>query len=224
MDLQTFTSAGKASKKLTVSDDIFSVDAPASIVHAVVRWQRAKRRAGTHSTLNRAAIGGSGSKPWKQKGTGRARAGSKRSPLWVGGAVTFGPTPRSYEFKLPRKVKRKALLGVLSDRARSGSIVVVDDLAGMSGRTKDFISVLEGLNLCEAGRVKRGPDGGKVIFLYSEGEEMAYRGAKNIEGLNCLRVEGTNVYDLLKSKKILASEKTIKALESNVSGAKKDSE
>jgi large subunit ribosomal protein L4 len=230
MELESYKVSGDGLSALTASEGskvsvnpaLFTVSANASVIHSVVRWQRAARRAGTHATLNRKKMEGGGKKPWKQKGTGRARAGSSNSPLWVGGAVIFGPQPRSYAFKLPRKVKLQALLAVLSDRAASGSLLVVDQLpsgteAG-SVKTTAFSKMLEsikladGSNLATKGRISKG----RLMLVYSNDEASSYYAARNIEGVECIKVDGVNTYDLLRCKKILISEPTLRKLEESL--------
>jgi len=207
MELAVVNTSGSEVKKVSVRDDIFGAGVNESVVHSVVRWQRAKRRAGTHATLNLARMSGGTKKPFKQKGTGRARAGSVNSPLWVGGAVIFGPQPRDYSFKLPRKVRRQALCGAISAKVEAGKLVVVDAISIEKPKTKEFFSILSTLNL-------RGSEGSpskppKVVFLFSKGEEAAAVSARNISGVTCLPVEGVNVYDVVNADCLLLTEQSL---------------
>ncbi len=206
MELAVVNTSGSEVKKVSVRDDIFSTGVKESVIHSVVRWQRAKHRSGTHATLNLAKMPGGTKKPHKQKGTGRARAGSVNSPLWVGGAVIFGPQPRDYSFKLPRKVRRQALCGAISAKAQAGNLKVVDSIAMDAPKTKDFMKVLSALSLRESSSGVRAP---KVTFLFSRDETVAAVSARNIKGVSCLPVEGVNVYDIVNADCLLLSEQSL---------------
>ena len=132
---------------INLSDDIFNVEMNAGVVHQAVVMQLASQRLGTHSTKTRAEVRGGGRKPWRQKGTGRARVGSRRSPLWRGGGIIFGPKPRDYSFKMPRKQRRLALKCVLSDKVKSGDLIVLDDLNFEAPKTKQFVKLLSDFNV-----------------------------------------------------------------------------
>ena len=170
---------GKKGSTITVDDSVFGIKPNESVVHQAVVAELANSRQGTHAAKNRSARKGGGKKPFKQKGTGVARAGTIRSPIWRGGGITFGPQPHSYETRLPKKMKRLARRSVLSHRASSGDLVVVDEISVSSPKTKDFIQVLQSLNL----------EGKKVtvlvssfdekIFLYFEALDFAKRLRKN---------------------------------------------
>ncbi|MCI5064942.1 50S ribosomal protein L4 [bacterium] len=213
MDLPVKNASGDEVRAVEMDEAVFGVQVAQSVVHDVVRWQRARQRSGTHATLNLARMRGGGRKPFKQKGLGRARAGTRNSPLWVGGAVIFGPQPRDYSYRMPSKMKRKALLGSLSEKARSGAVTVLDGLGFETPKTRKFVELLGTLNL-------RGGEGRdeKILFLFSEGEEAAAISARNIAGVSCLQQEGLNVYDLVHADRLLMSEKTLKAVQERLKG------
>ncbi|MCB9029813.1 MAG: 50S ribosomal protein L4 [Deltaproteobacteria bacterium] len=197
---------GKAAGELELNPAIWATPAYRSLVHEIVRWQRAKKRAGTHSALNRKAMEGGGRKPWKQKGTGRARAGSSNSPVWVGGAVTFGPTPRNYEFKVPRAMRKRALCGVLSQKVKKGKLIVVDSLEVTNGKTKEIVECLHNLNLAGSSALI-------VINGNKETKPLEFRAARNIAGVKAISADGLNVYDLLKYKYVVMTKDAVAAAE-----------
>lgn len=191
---------------------VFNVKVPTSLVHEVVRWQRAKARAGTHSALNKKAMTGGGKKPYRQKGTGNARAGSPNSPVWVGGAVAHGPTPRDYTFGVPKKVRRKALAGVLTHIRRKGKLIIVDDISVESGKTRELAQYVATLS----------PNDDRVAIVSSDsaGESLFWRAASNIKGLIPHRAHSVNVYDLLRSQYVIIEKGAIEQLESRILGTK----
>src|SRR5215468_9293314 len=147
MKLDVTTASGGKAGTVDVPDDLFGVEPNVAVMHQVVTAQLAHRRAGTHSTKTRADVKGGGAKPWRQKGTGRARQGSIRSPQWRGGGIAHGPKPRDYSQRTPKKMVRLALLGALSDRAADSKILVVDDWGWSMPKTKDAITALGALGL-----------------------------------------------------------------------------
>jgi large subunit ribosomal protein L4 len=157
------------------------------LLHAMVRSQLASRRAGTHSTKTRAFVSGGGKKPWKQKGTGRARAGSIRSPLWAGGAVVFGPQPRSYAYQMPKSARKAALRAVLAARHGEGKLVVVDALTLAQPKTKQMVECLKGLGI-----------EGSVLVVLASADDAIMRAARNLPKVKVLLAGGLNVYDVLK--------------------------
>jgi large subunit ribosomal protein L4 len=203
--------AGKKVGSIDLDEAIFAAVIKKDLVHQVVRWQRAKKRAGTHSALNRAAMTGGGKKPWKQKGTGNARAGSKNSPVWVGGAVAHGPQPRSYEFSVPKRVRKAAICSALSAKKQGGKLVVIDDLV-VSGKTQEIQGVLSAV-----GMEKRGA----LIVLpekNGEGAELVSRSSKNIPGVKTVAAAGVNVYDLVNADLLVCTKEGVEALQSRVAG------
>ena len=204
--LNVVTTANKKAGKVEVSAAIFEVKVKPDLFHAEVKRQLARRHRGTHSTKNRAAVSGGGSKPWRQKGTGRARQGTTRAPQWAGGGAAFGPVPRSYEHSLPKKVRRAALRCALSQRYSEGAITVVDDLSLDGYGTKRFAAILAELELSGAG----------VLIVIDEANEFVERSARNLRGVGLLRVAGLNVYDVLRHPKMLVTKAAVAAIETRL--------
>jgi len=184
-----------------LKDEVFGVKARPHLLHQVVTMQLNNRRAGTASTKTRGVVRGSGRKPWRQKGTGRARAGSIRSPLWNGGGTTFGPQPRDYSYRLPRKARREALLSALSVKNRDGKIVVVEKLELAEAKTKLMRKMLEELQIKNA------------LIVIPQSDEKLERSAKNLPTVKVLRAEGLNVYDLLRYEHLILTEESLRLLE-----------
>lgn len=168
--------------------------------------QLASRRAGTASTKTRAFVRGGGKKPWKQKGTGRARAGSNRSPIWRGGAVVFGPQPRSYEYRLPSSSRRNALASALAQKARDGELKVVDNLTLEGPKTREMLGLLQGLG------VER-----SVLIVIVDRDRNVELAARNLPRTLVLPVIGLNVYDILRHKNLLVSQDALAAIEARLS-------
>jgi large subunit ribosomal protein L4 len=171
---------------------VFEAAVKPHLFHAEVRRQLAKRRAGTHATKNRALVSGGGIKPWKQKGTGRARQGTIRAPQWAGGGIVFGPVPRSYEHALPKKMRRAALRSALSLRLREGKLAVAEALALEAPRTKLLLEALRGLGL----------EGSVLVVIEAEDRNLELA-ARNLPKVDVLRAEGLNVYDVLRHDGLL---------------------
>ena len=195
---------GKESGTLDLDPEIFGAEVRQDLVHATVRWQRAKSRSGTHSTLTPSMMKGGGKKPWKQKHTGRARVGTINSTIWVGGAVVFGPQPRSYEHRLSKRVRKQALCSVLSDKVQHAGLVVVKNIDLASGKTKDARTMLEKIGVAA---------GKKVVFLTTGVAESAVRASRNLKSVRQLGVDGLNVLDLVDAHYIVSSAEGIKAVE-----------
>lgn len=173
------------------------------LFHAEVRRQLAARRAGTHATRNRGLVSGGGSKPWRQKGTGRARQGSIRAPQWSGGGVVFGPVPRSYEHQLPKKVRRAALRAAVSLRQRESALTVVEALELGEFKTRKVVELLEGLGLGEA----------SVLIVIDAPDRHLEVSARNLPRVGVIRAEGLNVYDVLRHERLLVTRGALAALE-----------
>jgi large subunit ribosomal protein L4 len=187
--------------EIKLNESIFNLEVKEHLLHDVVRMQLAARRAGTACTKTRVEVSGGGAKPWRQKGTGRARAGSRRSPLWRGGGVIFGPKPRDYSFKLNKKVKKQALAMAMSARFQEGNLVVLDDFSMEVIKTKDFVDVMKVLNI----------ENGLII---AEGaSDNLNKSARNVNGFKVLPSEGLNVYDILLHKKLVLVQPVIENLE-----------
>jgi len=205
-----FDQEKKEAGKITLDPDVFEVPVRAEILNLVVRSIRAAWRAGTHSTLNRARMKGGGAKPWRQKGTGRARAGSNVSPLWVGGAVTFGPQPRDYSFKVNKKVHRLALKMALSSRLAGENLLVVKDIALPEAKTRHFAKVKNNLGLKKA-----------LVVVPAEAHALMLS-ARNIPGLTVLAPEQLNVYDILNHRQLVLLESVVGPVTDRLSGAGSD--
>ena len=184
-----------------LNEQIFGVRPRHHLLHQVVVMQLRNRRAGTAATKSKGFVSGGGKKPWRQKGTGRARAGSIRSPLWVGGGTIFGPHPRDYSFRMPRKARREALRSALSLKNREGQLIVVDKLDLDEGKTKLMAQALAELKVRSA------------LIVLSEPEEKIERSARNLPKVKVIRVEGLNVYDLLHYEHLILTEGALKLLE-----------
>jgi large subunit ribosomal protein L4 len=171
------------------------------LVYEVVHMQQASRRAGTHATKTRAFVSGGGAKPWRQKGTGRARSGSNRSPIWAGGATVFGPQPRDYGYRVPAKARRVALRSVLADRQRNGALTVVDRIELAEAKTKRVVEMLAALGLT-----------GSVLIVSKDENVALERAARNLKSVKVLRSAGVNVYDVLKHQHIVLTQDAVQAL------------
>lgn len=175
------------------------------LIYEVVQSQLASRRAGTHATKTRAMVSGGGKKPWKQKGTGRARAGSSRSPLWAGGATVFGPQPRDYSYRLPAQARRTALRSAIADRQREGALQVLDSIALPEAKTKRLVEMLGALGLEKS-----------VLIVIAGRDDSLERAARNLPGVKVLRSEGLNVADVLRHKTLVLTQDAVAALAERV--------
>ena len=184
-----------------LKEEIFGAKMRLHLLHQTVLMQLANRRAGTAATKSKGWVRGGGKKPWRQKGTGRARAGSIRSPLWVGGGTIFGPQPRDYSFRMPRKARKEALLSALSLKNRDGKIIVVDKLDLEEPKTKLMVKALAELKVTSA------------LIVISQPDEKIERSSRNIPAVKVLRVEGLNVYDLVRYEHLVLTEGALKLLE-----------
>jgi large subunit ribosomal protein L4 len=187
--------------EVELNDALFAVEVQPGILHEMVCMQRANRRRGTASTKTRGEVSGGGAKPWRQKGTGRARAGSRTSPVWRGGGTVFGPKPRDYSYKLPKKVRRLALRMALSARFSEGNLIVIDDFTLPAIKTKDFVKVMDNFKVDNC-LVVTGSDNENVILS-----------ARNAVGFKVLPPVGLNVYDILKHSKLILEQSTLAQLE-----------
>ena len=188
----------EAVEKLSLEEAVFDYSASQTLLWEAVRAFRASQRKGTHATRNRAAIRASGRKPWRQKGTGRARVGSVSSPLWRKGGVTFGPTPRDSSQSFPKKKRRGALKLALTDKLKNERLVVVQELALASHRTKEFLQVLQRLQLDT-----------KVLVVDDRDNRNLYLGARNLSRVKMVPSGGLNVYDVLNHEHLLISKKAV---------------
>ncbi len=201
----------KSSSSITVDKDVFGIEPNETAVHQAVVAELTNFRQGTSSSKNRARVRGGGRKPFKQKGRGGARAGTIRSPLWVGGGTVFGPEPRSYSHKLPKKLRRLARKSVLSDKAKSKSIMVVEDFKLELPKTKDMVKILSDLNILNR----------KVLILPEEVSENLILATNNIPGVYVVKANYASTYDLIDSEILLFTKSGLKLL--NKSFGKKES-
>jgi large subunit ribosomal protein L4 len=200
--LDVVTAANRKAGSVDLDPSVFEAPVRQHLFHAEVRRQLARRRSGTHSTKNRAAVSGGGIKPWKQKGTGRARQGTIRAPQWAGGGVVFGPVPRSYEHTLTKKFRKAALRGALSHQLREGNIKVVDELSLAEYKTKQVAKILRDLSL----------EGSPVLIVIAAEDRFLERSARNLPNVSVLRVAGLNVYDVLRHRKLLLTKAAVEAI------------
>jgi large subunit ribosomal protein L4 len=197
--LDLMTTAGKRGATVELDASVFEAPVRTYLLHAEVRRQLAERRRGTHASKNRHAVSGGGIKPWRQKGTGRARQGSIRSPQWAGGGVVFGPVPRSHGHSLPKKVRAAALRSALSQRLREGALVVVEDLGLAEFKTRRMLEILGALGLA----------GASVLIVSHQPDVFLERSARNLPGVSVVRAEGLNVYDVLRHAKLLLTREAV---------------
>jgi large subunit ribosomal protein L4 len=199
--------SGKSVGSIELDDAVFGAEVHEHLLWEVVKWQLAKRRAGTASTKRLGEIRGSGKKMWKQKGTGQARQGSKRGPHWVGGGSVFGPKPRDYEYNMPRKAKKLALRSALSLRASESKLVVVDSFE-IDGKTKSVATALAAL---ETGK--------KALIVDAKNNTNLVRGAKNLAASQWLAPEGLNVYDILRHETVVLTKAAVESITAALKGA-----
>ncbi len=186
--------------EVTLPAEVFNGPVRRHLLYETVRMQRANRRAGTASTKTRGFVSGGGKKPWRQKGTGRARAGSSRSPLWVGGATIFGPQPRDYSYRLPASARKAALRAALSAKQRAGKLLVLDALSLEAPKTKLLAKLMADLQAENA------------LIVIPERDDSLERAARNLPTVKVLRAEGVNVYDVLRYERLILTQPAIDAV------------
>lgn len=199
--INVLSQAGAVLRKLDLSDLVFGIEPNQQAVFDSVLAQRAAMRQGTHDVKTKREVRGGGKKPWRQKGTGRARTGSIRNPQWRGGGQAFGPTPRSYAYRINRKIRRLAVRSVLSEKFAAGEILVVDAINLASPKTKDFVVVQEAL------KVTRNT---LYVFNSSEDWENAYLSMRNLPNVLFTTVEGLNLFDMMRVNNIVFTEAAVK--------------
>ena len=187
--------------EIELSDFVFDAEIKEALIYEVVKMQMAARRLGTSSTKGRSDVRGGGRKPWRQKGTGRARAGTIRSPIWRGGGVTFGPKPRDYSFRVPKKVRKAALISALSMKVKEEKILILKDFPMEEIKTKKFKEVLDKFGLKSA------------LFVLDKSNPVLEKSSRNIKEIKMMRAEGINVYDLLRYDSLVLLEPTVKIIE-----------
>ena len=193
---------GKKVSDVELAESVFGIEPNEAIVHSVLVNYLANQRQGTQSTKTRAEVRGGGRKPWRQKGTGRARQGSIRAPQWIKGGIALGPKPRSYKYTVNKKERQLAVKSVLSSKVLENELVVVDSLPLNDIKTKEMVKALSNLKV-----------EGKALIMLPEKNEKVQKSARNIEGVKTTLVETINVYDLLKYNKLVVTEDTVKKLE-----------
>ena len=211
--LDVVTVDNRKAGTVELSPAVFEAGVKPHLFHAEVRRQLAARRSGTHSTRNRAAVSGGGSKPWRQKGTGRARQGTTRAPQWAGGGVVFGPVPRSHEHSLPKKVRRAALRAALSQRFREGAVTVLDTLSLDAYSTKRMAGILNELGLAEGG----------ALIVIEAANPFVEGSARNLPGVSVIRPEGLNVLDVLRHRHLVITRAAVEAVERRLDEAQRPS-
>ncbi len=188
--------------KLDLPDEIFGVKAKAGVLHSAIVCYLANQRQGTHAVKSRGMVRGGGRKPWKQKHTGRARAGSSRSPLWRGGGTVFGPQPRDYSHALPRKAKRLALKSALSEKLADGEVIIIDEIAIERPRTREMVAILKSLGL----------EGKSTLIVLPENNDVILRSARNIPGVTVQRVLDLNPYEVAVHSRMLMTRQSVEKL------------
>ncbi len=194
---------GAKTGEIELNDSVFGVEINEAVVHQAVVMQLASQRHGTHATKTRSMVRGGGRKPWKQKGTGRARAGSIRSPLWVGGGVAFGPHPRSYKFSMPRKVRRLAIKSALTAKVNDGGLLIVEDINFAAPKTKDVVKFLGNFEASD----------NKALIITVDQNDNVVKSSRNIPGVKAINTMGLNVFDLLHHDKVLVTKDAVAKIE-----------
>lgn len=198
------TAAREAVGEVQLSEAVFGRPVRPHLLYEAVKMQLANRRAGTHAAKTRGQVRGGGRKPWRQKGTGRARAGSIRSPIWVGGAAVHGPVPRDYSYRIPSSARRAALATALSARRREGRLMVLDRLEIPSGKTKDFARALETLGVSSA------------LVVVADKDERLVRASRNLPYAKVIEAAGINVYDVLRYEYLIVTLPALEKIEQRV--------
>lgn len=194
--------AGKEVSTLTLSDKVFGAEVKGAVLHSAVRAYLANQRQGTQSTLTRTEVSGGGKKPWKQKGTGRARQGSTRAPQWTHGGVALGPKPRCYRITLNKKTKRAALFGALSAKVAEGKMIVVDEIKATEYKTKTMTAMLNAIGADK-----------KTLVVLPEVDAMVVKSFGNIDGVNTTVYNSINVYDIMNCDTLVVAEAAVKKIE-----------
>lgn len=202
MELKVYNTDGKKTGTIKVSDDIFNAEYKKALIHQVVVAHLANKRQGTKSTLTRSEVRGGGAKPYRQKGTGRARQGTTRAPQWAKGGVVFAPKPRDFSQKLNKKMKAAALKSALSQKVRQEEFIVVDDIKLSEAKTKLMAAILKNFDL-----------NSKTLLVLQDQNETIYRAARNLEGVSITQSHLLNVYDLVRSGKCIITKEAVKKLE-----------
>lgn len=196
-----FNKEGKKVGDFQLSDKVFGVEVNKEVLHQVVVAQLANKRQGTQSAKTRAEVSGGGIKPWRQKGTGRARQGSIRAPQWIKGGIVFAPKPRDYSMAIPKSMKRVAMKSALSSKVEGNEIIVLEDLTVDAPKTKEIVKMLDAFNAK------------KTLIVTEESNKNVYKSARNIEGVTVLPVNNINVYDILKYDNFIITKDAVSKIE-----------
>lgn len=197
-----FNIDGKQVGEINLNDEVFGVEIKESLLHQAVQVYLANQRQGTQSAKTRSEVNGGGRKPWRQKGTGRARVGTIRSPLWTGGGVVFAPKPRDYSRKMPKKMKRQALLTALSSKVANNQMIILDELKMEAPKTKFIVNMLNNFNVDK-----------KALIVLNSKEEAVLKSARNIPGVKTTLVNNINVYEILKYDNFIITKDAVNAVE-----------
>lgn len=197
-----YNQSGSQVGDIELADTVFGIEPNEHVLHDAVLMQQASLRQGNHDTKTRSEVRGGGRKPWRQKGTGRARQGSIRSPQWVGGGIVFGPHPRSYSYNLPKKVRRLAIKSALSSKVKANEIVVLEELSFDAPKTKEMIAVLNNLS------VER-----KALVVTADYNDAVALSTRNIPGVTFVTASGVNVLDVLKHDKLIITKEAVEKVE-----------
>ncbi len=192
---------GKEIGEVSLRDNIFNTKINKYLIHQIIKCYLARKRRGTASTKNRSEVRGGGAKPWKQKGTGRARAGTNNSPIWTGGGIVFGPVPRDYSFSLPKKMKIAALKSALSDKLENKEIIIIDKLSLEENKTKKMVEILKNLQAFK-----------KPLIIIEKEDNGIALAVRNIKGAKVLPVSKINTYDLVSQEKIIITKKALERM------------
>lgn len=198
--VKLYNIAGQETGEIELNDSVFGVDYNEAVIHQAVVRQMANERLGTHATKTRGLVRGGGKKPWKQKGTGRARVGSIRSPLWVGGGTVFGPTPRSHAKDMPRKARQLAVKSALSEKLRANELIVIDAIDFEAPKTKNVVKMLADLH-----------SEGKALIV--DGARNTVLSARNIPGVKAYAPSGLNIYDIVNTDKLFLTQEAVRKIE-----------
>jgi large subunit ribosomal protein L4 len=197
-----YNQSGSKVSEIELNDSVFGIEPNQHVLYEAIISQRASLRQGTHKTKVRSEVAGGGRKPWRQKGTGRARQGSIRSPQWRGGGTVFGPVPRSYSYKLPRKIRRLAIKSALSSKVLDQKVLVLESLAFEAPKTKEFKGVLSALSIDS-----------KALIVTANLDENVALSARNIPGVTVLTADGINVLDVLNHDKLIMTKAAVEKVE-----------
>lgn len=198
--VKLYNITGQETGEIELNDSVFGVDYNEAVIHQAVVRQMANERLGTHATKTRGLVRGGGKKPWKQKGTGRARVGSIRSPLWVGGGTVFGPTPRSHAKDMPRKARQLAVKSALSEKLRANELIVIDAIDFEAPKTKNVVKMLADLH-----------SEGKALIV--DGARNTVLSARNIPGVKAYAPSGLNIYNIVNTDKLFLTQEAVKKIE-----------